>query len=394
MVVAFGTSFRFGRWGQHVIVQTIAPEGVPRPTGPKGRFFLNALWAHFSQLHSWPCFDDIDRRLYTTGVKYEEAVQQLCPALLRGLDPDIAHVPQGDQPLALTLAGAAHCTGAAPAISVFLGMVRTAASIEPHYRPAQPGGQPTLMPVDMKRAPRIDPNLLTKEVMFAAAQLGLYEPCFRGGSGFTAELDWSLHYGRDIRPFADVQSLDDYWKIREVAIGPERSQSDNRPFSYGRSVFPAALVPAPAAEAPIEEVPETMSVTCDLHPLITEVAADRFSSGFHRDAVSRAFQAVEHRVQTLAGADLVGEKLMGFALGKPGPKITVTRSTGSSLESEQNGMQFLFKGAMGALRNPRMHGPDEKDTRDEAEEMLVLASFLMRRLDIEDAKREADESGK
>lgn len=377
-----------------MIVQTIEPAGIPRPTGGQGHVFLNAIWAHFSQHHSWPCFDDIDRRLYAEGLKYEEAVQQLCPALLRGLDPDIAHMPQGDQPLSLTLAAAAHCTSAVPVISVFLGMVRTATTIEPHFRPAQPGEQPTLMPADMKKAPHIDPNLLTKEVMFGAAQLGLYEPCFRGGNGFTAELGWSLHYGRDIRPFADVQSLDDYWRIREEVIGPERSKADNRPFSNGRSVFPAALVPVSAAESPVEELPKTMSVTCDLHPLIAEVAADRFSSGFHLDAVSRAFQAVEHRVQTLAGAREVGEKLMGIALGKPGPKITVTRSTGSSLESEQNGMQFLFKGAMGALRNPRMHGPDENDARDEAEEMLVFASFLMRRLDIEDAKRKADEPGK
>nr|WSW66844.1 TIGR02391 family protein [Streptomyces sp. NBC_00995] len=56
-------------------------------------------------------------------------------------------------------------------------------------------------------------------------------------------------------------------------------------------------------------------------------------------------------------------------------------------------MPFLFNGAMGALRNPRSHGPDEKDDREEAEEMLVFASFLMRRLDIEDGKREAAGSG-
>ncbi|MGW1799194.1 TIGR02391 family protein [Streptomyces sp. NPDC001984] len=136
-----------------------------------------------------------------------------------------------------------------------------------------------------------------------------------------------------------------------------------------------------------------MSVTCKLHPLIAKVAAERFSKGFYYDAVRSAFQAVEHRVATLVGVNEVGVRLMGIAFGKPTPKITVTRSTGGSLESEQNGMQFLFKGSMGALRNPRMHGPDEKDARDEAEEMLVIASFLMRRLDIEDEQRKAATSG-
>ncbi|WP_268830779.1 TIGR02391 family protein [Streptomyces sp. R527F] len=53
-------------------------------------------------------------------------------------------------------------------------------------------------------------------------------------------------------------------------------------------------------------------------------------------------------------------------------------------------MQVLFKGATGALRNPRMHGPAEEDDRDEAEEMLVFASFRMRRLDIEDKRRKQE----
>ncbi|ATY99868.1 TIGR02391 family protein [Streptomyces cavourensis] len=131
-----------------------------------------------------------------------------------------------------------------------------------------------------------------------------------------------------------------------------------------------------------------------LHPLIAEVTAERYSGGFYYDAVRSALQAVEHRVQNLVGITEVGERLMGIAFGnKPDPlKVTVTRSRGGSLESEQNGMQFLFKGAMGALRNPRMHGPDEKDARDEADEMPVLASFLMRRLDIEDEQRKAASS--
>lgn len=136
-----------------------------------------------------------------------------------------------------------------------------------------------------------------------------------------------------------------------------------------------------------------MPVTCALHPLIAEVAAERYNSGFYYDAVSRAFQAVEHRVQILIGVHEVGEKLMGIALGKPAPKITVNRSMGGSLESEQSGMQLLFKGAMLALRNPRMHGPDQEDARDEAEEMLVFASFLMRRLDIEDEQRKVAATG-
>ncbi|WP_330306209.1 MULTISPECIES: TIGR02391 family protein [unclassified Streptomyces] len=384
-----------------MIVQTFAPEGMPRPTAGHGHVLLEAIWRYFGTYHRWPTFDDIDRELFEGGLQFEVVVQQLCPALLRGLGPDISQLPQGMQELSLTIAGAANCTGAGPAIAVFLGMVRTAASLEPSWRPADRKEQPWMVPGDLANLPGVDPKLLTKEVQFAAAALGQTEPCFRGGSSNPQQLDWSLNFDRTIRPFAGVDRLKDYWRIREQMLGPTRTESDNRPFAKGPTMNEYTVVlPAPVAMplAPVPPAagsPETMSVTCNLHPLIAKVAAERFNSGLYVDAVARAFQAVEYRVQTLAGVNEIGERLMGIAFGaKPGPpKLTVTRSTGGSLESEQNGMQFLFKGATGALRNPRMHGPDEKDARDEAEEMLVFASFLMRRLDIEDDKRKAAASG-
>ncbi|MFJ1529757.1 TIGR02391 family protein [Streptomyces mirabilis] len=373
-----------------MIIPTIAPEGMPRPTGREGHALLDVIWAHFNNQQSWPTFDDVDRKLYAAGLTYEAAVQQLCPALLRGISSDISRMPQGTDQLSLTIAGAANCNDAAPALDVFLHMVRTAATIEPHFRPSEPGEQPRLMPQDLRSGSEAEPRRLTREVMFTAAVLGLQEPCFRGGSSNVKGLEWSLAYDRGIRPFADVRHLNDYWRIREQAIGPARAEADNRPFSHHpESMFVPVPVAVPAVPAPAAQSTEPLPVTCDLHPLIAEVAADRYNRGAYNDAVRSAFQAVEHRVQTLIGSHEIGERLMGIALGKPAPKITVTRSTGGSLESEQNGMQLLFKGAMLALRNPRSHGPDAKDDRDEAEEMLVFASFLMRRLDIEDEKRKA-----
>ncbi|MEV6649096.1 TIGR02391 family protein [Streptomyces sp. NPDC051219] len=354
------------------------------------------IWTHFGTYYRWPTFDDIDRELWERGLKFEEVVQQLCPALLRGISPDIAQLPQGSQELSLTIAGAANCSSTGPVTSVFLDMVRTAAAMEPAWRPAEPGEQPWLGHGDMRRHPEIDPNLLTKEVLFASAALARQEPCFRGGSRNVDQLEWSLTFDRGIRPFADVRRLDDYWRIREQVLGPTRTEADNRPFHrHPNPVFASVPAARPAVPAPEVEAAENLPVTCNLHPLIAEVAAERYSGGFYYDAVRSAFQAVEHRVATLAGVNEVGEKLMGIALGsKPDPpKITVTRSLGGSLESERNGMQFLFKGAMGALRNPRMHGPDDKDNRDEAEELLVFASFLMRRLDIEDERRKAAAPG-
>ncbi|MFF1838361.1 TIGR02391 family protein [Streptomyces sp. NPDC058231] len=374
-----------------MIERTIAPEGLPRPTGEAGQVLLDAIWSLFTERLVWPVFDDIDRALYGQGWEWESAVQQLCPALLRGLDPNVLHTPQPDQQLSLTVAGAANCTGAGPILAAFLVMVRKAALIERTWRPPNPGEMPQLTNKDLGAAPGDShPNAVRS--IFAVMRLAVQEPCFQGGGSNPDRLEAArLYFNRDIRPFAAVTNLQQYWWVRTQALGTERTEADLRPFSKRE---PEVMLQPPlfAEPAPAAGSPEPMSVTCNLHPLIAEVAEERYNRGAYNDAVRSAFQAVEHRVDTLVGhSSAVGDRLMGIAFNtKPGPPmLTVTRSTGGSLESEQTGMQFLFKGAMGALRNPRSHGPDEKDDRDEAEEMLIFASFLMRRLDIEDDKRKA-----
>ncbi|MEU6815464.1 TIGR02391 family protein [Streptomyces sp. NPDC046860] len=377
-------------------VRTLAPKSMPRPMGNDGHLLLDTIWLFFIGNRRWPTFDDVDRKLYAAGLDFEDAVQQLCPALLRGVSTNPHMVPRAADPLQLTIAGAANCSGTSGAIKLFLHMVRTAALMEAHFRPSQPGEQPVLRPVDLRPAPDWDPSLQTKESMFAAAALAQNEPPFRGGSINPEDLGWSLNFDRTIRPFTAVGRLEDYWQQREQVEGPVNTEAAKRPFPSRRTDFvtapmPAAVAAPPATVAAPTKPQESMSVTCVFHPLIAKVAAERFDTGFYRDAVSRAFQAVEHRVQELADCDQTGVSLMGFAFNTNSgpPKLTVTRSTGSNLGGEQTGMQFLFKGAAGALRNPRMHGPDEKDDRDEAAEMLAFASFLMRRLDIEDDKRKA-----
>ncbi|WP_234329460.1 MULTISPECIES: TIGR02391 family protein [unclassified Streptomyces] len=377
-----------------MIVRTIAPEGMPRPTGKDGHVLLEAIWAYFSEHRRWPAFDDIDRTLYAQGLQFEEVVQELCPALLLGVSRDLSQTPQGSQELRLTIAGAANCTGTGMAIDEFVKMVPKAAELELAWLPADRGQLPWMQPGDLGiRLPTsLRAEELFAEAAFAAAAIGQREACFRGGSFNGEGLDWSLNFDRGIRRFADVQRLQDYWRIREQVLGPERTEADKRPFGKRPALH---AVPGPVASpppvAPAAGSPQPMSVTCILHPKIAEVAAERYDRGAYSDAVRSAFQAVEHRVQTLVGpTNHVGDRLMGMAFNaNPGPPmITVTRFTDGSLESEQNGMQALFKGAVQALRNPRSHGPDREDDPDEADEMLAFASFLMRRLDIEDAKRE------
>ncbi|MGW5609462.1 TIGR02391 family protein [Streptomyces sp. NPDC003753] len=272
-------------------------------------------------------------------------------------------------------------------------MVREAAGLELGWLPADRGELPWMQPGDMAHGLPARTKLakIYTQATFDAAALGQRETCFRGGSINRETLDWSLNFDRGIRPFADVQTLEDYWRIREQVLGPERTEADNRPFSVQPTSHNVAAWPPgpPAIPAPAEESPKTLTVECVLHPLIAEVAAERYARGSYNDAVMSAYKAVEYRVQTLLGSHVVGVPLMSEALAGDSPKIKVTRSTSpGSLDSERKGMHFLFMGAVGALRNPRAHGPDEADDREEADEMLAFASFLMRRLDIEAAERQ------
>ena len=227
-------------------------------------------------------------------MSWETAVEELCPALLRGLDPNIRQTPQLTQQLSLTVAGAANCTGSGPVLTAFLLMLRTAVEIEKAWRPPSPGTMPQLTWDSLEPEHGTDPKSRTKEAAVAAAVIGFNETCFHGGGHSPEELTWSLNFSRDIRPFAEVRLLTDYWRVREEVLGAERAEAERRPYSTRRPevVLTPALAPLTAAPVPVAVAADTMTATCDLYPLIAEVAAKRFSDGHYVDAVVQAFKAV------------------------------------------------------------------------------------------------------
>ncbi|MFE7760652.1 TIGR02391 family protein [Streptomyces sp. NPDC057438] len=178
-------------------------------------------------------------------------------------------------------------------------------------------------------------------VVYRAVLLARQEPAFSGTTVQPAQVgdiaqenSWDLAFDRRIRAFLGVtDSPEAYWKTRQGLLAP------------------------PAPEPPPAPTVPSLVVSVSLHPEVAAAAASRFENDQYADAVMRAFQAVENRVQSLIGSSEIGVKLMGAALGSERPKLVVTRATGPSLPSERDGFRDLFKGAMAGLRNPRAHGP-------------------------------------
>ncbi|MFF3069168.1 TIGR02391 family protein [Kitasatospora sp. NPDC057936] len=361
-----------------------APEGMPRPAGGDGYELLEALFWHMSDSGEWPTFDTLDRTLNRKGIEYEVAVQQLPDDLVWGIDTRRGALPQSHQQIQLTPAGLANCESGGPVIRAMLLLLEQAVGVENGWEPALDPKRGVRPSIDFNAfvAGR-DPNTIDADVIVFAAKVSVTEPwCVNLSFGEGPE-SWAISFDRQVRKFAGigVNDLRGYWKRRQQVLG--RTETSTATETASSSL----VMPEPAPMA--GQGDEELSLTCLLHPAITAVSARRFETGHYADAVFAAFKAVEYRVQLLMGSTEIGEKLMGIALGTNAPRLVVTRSTGASLPSEQSGMRDLFKGAMQALRNPRGHGADESDDREEAQETLMLASWLMRRLDIAEAVQTA-----
>jgi len=107
------------------------------------------------------------------------------------------------------------------------------------------------------------------------------------------------------------------------------------------------------------------------------------TSGHFNSAVFEAFKAVEHRVQQLSASPHSGKPLMASVFNEKSPSLDISSDNVNDAQraDEQEGFKFLFMGAAQALRNPRAHGADVETAEQEAMEMLVMASLLMRALD-------------
>jgi uncharacterized protein (TIGR02391 family) len=116
-----------------------------------------------------------------------------------------------------------------------------------------------------------------------------------------------------------------------------------------------------------------------LHPKIIESCERLFTSQAFDDAVLAAFRAVEEAVRVRSGAapDAHGLKLVTDAMkGGEAAKLRF-----SQIEAEQEAYHLLFRGAIGAFKNPASHRTVGHANATEVLELLAFASALLRALD-------------
>lgn len=119
----------------------------------------------------------------------------------------------------------------------------------------------------------------------------------------------------------------------------------------------------------------------DLHPRIATACAALYRDRHYGNAVLNASLALVTFVKEKSGRfDLDGAPLMMEVFSANNPRLAFNNLADQTEKDEQQGMMFLFAGAVLALRNPRAHRLLQ-DSPQEALDYIAFLSMLARQVE-------------
>jgi uncharacterized protein (TIGR02391 family) len=140
-----------------------------------------------------------------------------------------------------------------------------------------------------------------------------------------------------------------------------------------------------------DSAPEFSLEPLNLHPTILEVSKELFADGHHWPAVFEASKALMNYIRERSGRmDLDGANLARTVFSKNNPILAFNDLVSPTDQDEQEGMMYLFLGAVLGIRNPGGHkvqeGPPQR-----AFEYICFLSLLAYR--VQEAKRRDEKLG-
>jgi TIR domain len=189
----------------------------------------------------WPVFAELDRRLYSSyDIQALDVIRVMPPGFLYGVGPSSPVPPGETQEIGLTVAGVAACPDSSEILSVFIEFIQMATVTEKTWLP--PSGDPAMLPTLTDAA-----FAACARTLPAAGRGDLLQLLFliiktegAGWAGLSASPEtgqWTVSLSRQIRDFANVRDIDDYWSRRY------------KPWESGHPVSRPAT-PATTASAP------------------------------------------------------------------------------------------------------------------------------------------------
>jgi uncharacterized protein (TIGR02391 family) len=118
-----------------------------------------------------------------------------------------------------------------------------------------------------------------------------------------------------------------------------------------------------------------------LHPQVADACVDLFKGGHYANAIEDACKVLDLLVKMKSKrSDPSGTELMQLVFSAKTPLLKFNEQQNDSERSEQQGMMYLYAGAMLAFRNPRAHGLLSDDPIA-ALEIIGFVNFLAKALD-------------